>query len=144
MSLFCKKCKRFFSLFFFFLRLPSKVKNFNTSLMPPFENFSLDTLNSEQKSSVKKPVDRAGQKPVNRRWFWNLPAGPGLENPDRFHLCFSQFNHVANLVKTRNKSSIFKSAIKTQKSWRHTGQVSCYKAYTYHVDLNWRSSQLEK
>ena len=41
----------------------------------PFENFSLDTLNSEQKPSVKKPVDRAGQKlvdragqkPVNRR-----------------------------------------------------------------------------
>ena len=27
----------------------------------PFENFSLDTLNSEQKPSVKKPVDRAGQ-----------------------------------------------------------------------------------
>ena len=33
---------------------------------PPFENFSLDTLNSEQKTSVKKPVDRAGQKPVDR------------------------------------------------------------------------------
>ena len=31
---------------------------------PPFENFSLDTLNSEQKPSVKKPVDRAGQKPA--------------------------------------------------------------------------------
>ena len=28
---------------------------------PPFENFSLDALNSEQKPSVKKPVDRAGQ-----------------------------------------------------------------------------------
>ena len=28
---------------------------------PPFENFSLDILNSEQKPSVKKPVDRAGQ-----------------------------------------------------------------------------------
>ena len=38
---------------FFFLRPPSKVTNFNTSTMPPFENFSLDTLNSEQKPSVK-------------------------------------------------------------------------------------------
>ena len=28
---------------------------------PPFENFSLDILNSEQKPSVKKLVDRAGQ-----------------------------------------------------------------------------------
>ena len=28
---------------------------------PTFETFSLDTLNSEQKPSVKKPVDRAGQ-----------------------------------------------------------------------------------
>ena len=58
--------------------------------MPPFENFLLDTLNSEQKFSVEKPVDRAGQKPVdlpvNRRWFWNLPVGSGRENPDRFHL----------------------------------------------------------
>ena len=66
MSHFCKKTTTFFA--FFFLRPPSKVTNFNTSPMPPpFENFSLDTLNSEQKPSVKKPVDRAGQKPVNRR-----------------------------------------------------------------------------
>ena len=34
-----------------------------------FENFSLGALNSEQKPSVKKPVDRAGQKPANRRRF---------------------------------------------------------------------------
>ena len=67
-----KKAKRFF---LFFLRPSSKVTNFNTSPMPLpllFENFSLDTLNSEQKP-VKIPVDRAGQKPVdrpvNRRWF---------------------------------------------------------------------------
>ena len=57
---------------------------------PPFENFSLDTLNNEQKPSVKKPVNRADQKPVNwsvnRRWFWNLPVWSGRENPDRFHL----------------------------------------------------------
>ena len=41
---------------------------------------------------MKKPVDRASQKPVdrpvNRRWFWNLPVGSGRENPDRFHLWF--------------------------------------------------------
>ena len=57
---------------------------------PPFENFLLDDLNNEQKPSVKKPVDRAGQKPVDRpvnwRRFWNLPVGSGRENPDRFHL----------------------------------------------------------
>ena len=35
----------------FFLRPSSEVTNFNTSPMPPppFENFLLDTLNSEQK-----------------------------------------------------------------------------------------------
>ena len=45
--------KTFFA--FFFLRPSSKVTNFNTSPMPPsFENFSLDTLNSEQKPSIKK------------------------------------------------------------------------------------------
>ena len=47
----------------------SYVTNFNTSPKPPpprFENFSLDTLNSEQKPSAKIPVDRAGQKPVDR------------------------------------------------------------------------------
>ena len=30
-------------------------------MLGPFENFSLDTLNSGQKSSVKKTVERAGQ-----------------------------------------------------------------------------------
>ena len=36
--------------------------------MPPplFENFSLHTLNSEEKPFAKKPVDRAGQKPVGQ------------------------------------------------------------------------------
>ena len=35
--------------------------------MPPsFENFSLDTLSSEQKPSLKKLVDRAGQKPADQ------------------------------------------------------------------------------
>ena len=86
----------------FFLRPPSKVTNFNTSPMPPpFKNFSLDTLNSEQKLSVKKPVDRAVQKPVdrpvNRRWFWCLPVGSGRENPDCFHLwCAYQILVVAS------------------------------------------------
>ena len=32
----------------------------------PFENFSLNTMNSEEKPSVKKTVDRAGQKPIDR------------------------------------------------------------------------------
>ena len=53
-----------------------------------FENFLLDALNSEQKLSVKKPVDRAGQKPVdrpvNRRRLEIYRSG--RENPDRFHL----------------------------------------------------------
>ena len=64
---FLQKTQIFF-LRFFILRPPSKVTNFNTSHMPPppFGNFSLDTLISEQKPSVKKPVDRAGQKPVDR------------------------------------------------------------------------------
>ena len=58
MSYFCKKRKQFFA--FFFLR--HRVTNFNTSpKLPPFENYLLDILNSEQKPSAKKPVDQAGQ-----------------------------------------------------------------------------------
>ena len=34
-------------------------------MAPPFENISLNALNSEQQPSVKKTVDR----PVNRRRF---------------------------------------------------------------------------
>ena len=62
---FLQKKQKFFCVFF--QRPPSKVTNFNISPMPlpTFENFLLDTLNSEQKSSVKKPVNRAGQKPVD-------------------------------------------------------------------------------
>ena len=45
-----------------------------------------------KKPAVKKPVDRAGQKPVNRRWFWNLPVGSGRENPDRFDLWYELIN----------------------------------------------------
>ena len=49
---FLQKTQNFFCVFF--LSLPSKVTNFNTSTMPtPFENFSLHTWNSEQKPSVK-------------------------------------------------------------------------------------------
>ena len=51
---FLQKTQKFFCVFF--LRPPSKVTNFNTSPNPPFENFSLDTLNSEQKPSVKKQL----------------------------------------------------------------------------------------
>ena len=64
---FLQKTQKFFCVFF--LRLPSKVTNFNTSPMPPppfWKLFLLDTLNSEQKPPVKKPV--------NRQWFWNLPV----------------------------------------------------------------------
>ena len=66
MSHFCKKRKIFLS---FFVRPPSKVTNIDTSPMPPppFENFSLNTLNIEEEPSVKKPVDRAGQKPIDGR-----------------------------------------------------------------------------
>ena len=46
---------------FFFLRLPSGVTNFNTSIHALlFENFSLQTLNSEQEPSVKK-TDQPGR-----------------------------------------------------------------------------------
>ena len=50
---FLQKTQKSFSVFF--LRPPSKVTNFYTSPMPPppFENFSLNTLNSEEKHSVK-------------------------------------------------------------------------------------------
>ena len=63
------------NLIVFFLRLPSGVTNFNTppTLPFPFENFLLDALRSEEKPSVKKTVDRAGQKPVDR------PAGEDFE-----------------------------------------------------------------
>ena len=48
----------------------SIVTNFNTSPMAPLiEKISLDTLNSEQKPSIKKPVDRLVDRPVNRRRF---------------------------------------------------------------------------
>ena len=116
---FLQKTQTFFCVFF--LRPSSKVTNFNTPPMPlpPFENFSLNTLNSEEKSSVKKPVDRAGQKPVNRpvdrpvnrRWFWNLPVGLGRENPDRFHLWFEYWRNFCDF-KNRNIFTIRKGLIK--------------------------------
>ena len=64
---------------FFWNPLPKSQNLTPHPCPPPLKNFSLDTLNSEQKPSVKKPVDR--------RWFWNLPVGWGRENPDRFYLC---------------------------------------------------------
>ena len=79
-----------------FLRPPSKVTNFYTSPMPPFWKFFIKYIEQWTKTFSKKPVDWAGQKPVDRsvdrpinwRWFWNLPVGSGRENPDRFHLWF--------------------------------------------------------
>ena len=90
--------QNFFCVFFWDSRAKSQILTPHPCPSSPFEDFSLYTLNSEQKPSVKKPVDRAGQKPVdrpvdrpvNRRWFWNLPVGSGRENPDRFHLWFKQ------------------------------------------------------
>ena len=50
--MFAKNAKTFWH---FFSETLDKVTNFNTSPMPlRFENFSLDTLNSAQKPSVKK------------------------------------------------------------------------------------------
>ena len=64
---FLQKAQKFFEFFFRDPRLKSQI------LTPhpcptPFENFSLNTLNSEEKPSVKKPVDRTG-RPTGR------PAG---------------------------------------------------------------------
>ena len=60
---FLQKTKKFFA--FFFVRSPSKVTNFNNSpMLSPFENFSLDILNSEQKPSVKK-TGRPGRSSGN-------------------------------------------------------------------------------
>ena len=53
--------------FFVRPRLKSQILTPHPCPLPPFENFSLNTLNSEEKPSVKKTVDRAGRKPVNRR-----------------------------------------------------------------------------
>ena len=51
-ELFLQKTQKLFCVSF--LRPPSKVTNFYTSPMPPhFENFLLNTLNSEQKPSAK-------------------------------------------------------------------------------------------
>ena len=116
---FSQKQQKFFCIFF--LRPPSKVTNFNTSpqiltphltslrkFSPPFWKFFVYTLNSEQKLSVKKTVDWAGQKPVdrpiNRRWFWNLPVWSGRENLDRFHLCCSNLEVAVLTVAFRNAS----------------------------------------
>ena len=51
----------------FFLRPPTKITNFNTLPMPPspFENFSLNTLNGEEKLSVKK-TGRPGRSETGR------------------------------------------------------------------------------
>ena len=84
-ELFLQKTQKLFCVSF--LRPPSKVTNFYTSPMPPhFENFSLNTLNSEQKPSAKTRLTG----PVKNR-----STGDDFEiyrsdreNPDRFHLWF--------------------------------------------------------
>ena len=80
-ELFLQKMQKLFCVFF--SETPHPESRILTPHLcpPPFENFLLDVLNSEPKLSVKKPVDRAGQKlvdwPVNQRWFWILPVGSG-------------------------------------------------------------------
>ena len=62
-----------------------------TYALPPFENFSLDTLNSEQKPSVKN----RSTGPVRNRLTGRSTGDDfeiyrsGRENPDRFHLCLN-------------------------------------------------------
>ena len=57
---------------------------------PPFWKFFIKYIEQWTKTLCKKTGWPSGQKPVdrpvNRRWFWNLPVGSGRENPDRFHL----------------------------------------------------------
>ena len=66
----------------------------------PFENFSFDTYNSEQKPSVKKSVDRAG--PVRNRSNGDdfEIYRSGRENPDRFHLWSVHTNDTFTLWAT--------------------------------------------
>ena len=90
----------------FFSDTPYEVTNFKTSPMaPPFENFSLDALNSERKPFVKNSVDRASQKPVDRRKFRNLPIGSGRENSDRFHFWIELYNPVVG-IRHRNSAKL--------------------------------------
>ena len=73
---------------------PSTVTNLNTSFMPPFpfENFSLNTLNSEEKPSVKN----RSTGPVRNRSTGRSTGNDfeiyrsGRKNPDRFHLWYTQ------------------------------------------------------
>ena len=67
----------------FFVKPPFKVTNFNTSPMPPlFENFSLNTLISEEKLSVKNRS--TGRLTGDDFEIYRS----GRKNPDRFHLWF--------------------------------------------------------
>ena len=83
MSHFCKKRKNFFEFFFSDPRLKSQILTPHPCL-PHFENFSLKTLNSEEKPSVKNrstgPVKNQSTGD-NFEIYWS-----GRENPDRFHL----------------------------------------------------------
>ena len=100
LSCLCKKRKNCFAFLFWDLR--PKSQDFTPHpCPPPFWKFFIKYIEQWTKTLCKKPVDRAGPKPVdrpvNRRWFWNLPVGSCRENPDRFHL-WSRFGHAVALA----------------------------------------------
>ena len=74
---FAKKAK-IFCIFFLRPRLELQILTLCPWPPSPFENFSLDALNSEQKPSVKNGrPDRSetGRRAENRRRFWNYRLG---------------------------------------------------------------------
>ena len=58
---------------------------------PPFENFSLNTLNSEEKPSVKKrSTGPVGNRSTDRSTGDDFEIyRSGRKNPDRFHLWYT-------------------------------------------------------
>ena len=95
-----QKTQNFFA---FFLRLPSGVTTFDTSPMAlPFEKFSFDALNSEQKPSAKNRSIR----PVRNRSTGRSTGvdfkifRSGRENSDRFHLWSETDCQVAVVLTT--------------------------------------------
>ena len=86
LSYFCKKCKNCFAFLFWDLRPKSQI--FTPHPCPLyFENFLLNTLNSEQKPSAKNRLTG----PVKNRSTGQSTGDDfeiyrsGRENPDRFH-----------------------------------------------------------
>ena len=64
---FLQKKQKLLCVFFLRPRPKSQILTLHPCPPPTFENFSLNIVNSEENFSVKKPVDRAGRKPINRR-----------------------------------------------------------------------------